>query len=377
MELKPETLVAQALGEDDKETGALVKPIHVSTTFARDRDYVLPDGRSYIRDHGATQAQVEAVVCELEGGHDAISFSSGLAACTAAFHALHKGDHVAVSATIYHGVLSWLNEFSEQRGISYTLFESGNVNAFEQAVIPGRTKLVWLETPANPTWAITDIASIASIAKKEDIMVAVDSTCATPVLTRPIELGADFVCHSATKYLNGHSDVLAGMLVTAGDNKLWRRIRQHRLLGGAILGSLDAFLLLRGMRTLYVRVRQQCASALAIAKYLQAHPGIEHVYYPGLESDPGHEIAVRQMQGGYGGMLSILVPGGRKEAIAVANKAQVFKRATSLGGVESVLEHRKTSESDATSTPENLIRISVGIEHVDDLIGDFDRMLGH
>lgn len=372
---QPETLAAQALGEDDKETGGLVRPIHVSTTFARNQDYALPDDRSYIRDHGATQAQAEAVVCELEGGADAISFSSGMAACTAAFHALDTGDHVAVAATIYHGVLSWLEEFAAARGISYTLFESGNTHAFEQAIIPGRTKLVWLETPANPTWEVTDIASIASVASKQNIKVAVDSTCATPVLTRPITFGADLVCHSATKYLNGHSDVLAGMLVTATKDDFWNRIRRHRLLGGAMLGSLEAFLLMRGMRTLFVRVRQQCESALAIAQYLNAHPAVEHVYYPGLDTDPGHEIASRQMQGGFGGMLSILVPGGRQEAIAVANKALVFKRATSLGGVESVLEHRKTSETDATTTPENLIRISVGLEHVDDLIGDFEQML--
>ncbi|MGB5709174.1 MAG: PLP-dependent aspartate aminotransferase family protein [Arenicellales bacterium] len=372
---KPETLAAQALGQIDPETGALVPPIHVSTTFARLPDYSLVDGRSYIRDHGPTQEQVESVLCELEGGADAISFSSGLAACTAAFHALNAGDHVLVSDTIYHGVLSWLKQFAGARGLEYAFFATGNIEQFEDLIRPNQTKLVWLETPANPTWAITDIAAFCEVAHRHDVYVAVDSTCATPVLSQPIKLGADLVCHSATKYLNGHSDVLAGMLVTAKKDVMWERIRQHRLLAGSTLGSLEAFLLMRGMRTLFVRVHKQCENAMALAQFLEAHHAVEKVHYPGLASDPGHQVACRQMSGGFGGMLSILVSGDRQYAIATACKAKVFKRATSLGGVESVLEHRKTSEGDLTNTPENLIRISVGIEHVDDLLGDLKQML--
>ncbi len=374
-ELGPETLAAQALGQEDPVAGDLVPPIHVATTFARGEDYSLPDGRSYIRDHGATQAQVEALLCQLEGGFEALSFSSGLAACTAPFHALHHGDHVLVSDTIYHGVLSWLEAFAAARGIDYDLFPAGDLVAFGAAIRPGVTRLVWLETPANPVWTVTDIAAFSGVAHQNDVLVAVDSTCATPVLSRPVEYGADIVCHSATKYLNGHSDVLAGMLVAARDSAFWQRIRAHRLLAGSVLGSMEAWLLMRGMRTLFLRVRQQSASALALAEFLAAHPAVEKVHYPGLSTDPGHAVASRQMSGGYGGMLSLLVPGGREEAIAVACRARVFKRATSLGGVESVLEHRKTSESDITSTPENLIRVSVGIERVGDLIGDFKRML--
>lgn len=372
----PETLAAQALGHEDPLTGAVVPPIHVSTTFARDTNYALPAGCSYIRDHGPAQAEAEALIQSLELGVDALLFASGLAACTAPFHALRAGDHAVVSRVVYHGVLGWLETFAEARGISWTLFETGNISAFEESIIPGRTRLAWLETPANPTWKITDIAAFSEVAHRHDVMVAVDSTCATPVLTRPLALGADMVCHSGTKYLNGHSDVLAGAMVTREDSDLWQRIRQHRLLAGATLGSLEAFLLTRGMRTLFVRVERQSANALAVARYLANHPRVEQVYYPGLESDPGHAIARAQMQGGFGGMLSFLVPGGREQAIGVACRARLFKRATSLGGVESVLEHRKTSEGEMTDTPENLIRVSVGIEHVDDLIEDFSSMLG-
>jgi cystathionine gamma-synthase len=371
----PETLAAQALGEEDSSTGELVAPIHVATTFARRDDYSLPAGRSYIRDLGATQEQVEQLLCSLEGGFEALCFASGMAACTAPFHALAQGDHVLVSDTIYHGVLSWLTAFAEARGLSYDLFPAGNSDAFAAMIRPGETRMVWLETPANPVWTVTDIAAIADIAHGHGVFVAVDSTCATPVLTRPIDFGADLVCHSATKYLNGHSDVLAGMLVAARDSDFWQRIRQHRLLAGSVLGSMEAWLLMRGMRTLYLRVRQQSASALELAQWLESRDNVEKVHYPGLPGDPGHAVACRQMAGGFGGMLSFLVPGGREEAIAVACRARVFKRATSLGGVESLLEHRKTSESDITGTPDNLIRVSVGIERVEDLVDDFAHML--
>ncbi len=374
-DLAIETQISQALSQEGGATGALVPPIHISTTFVRQEDYSLPDERSYIRDHGPAQALPEAMLRVLEGGVDALSFSSGLAACTAAFHALDKGDHVAVSDTIYHGVLSWLDEFAEQRGLRYSLFDAGNLDQLAALLVQRPTRLVWLETPANPTWVVTDISAVCTIAHRHGATVAVDSTAATPVLTRPIELGADLVCHSATKYLNGHSDVLAGLLVTHKVDRLWQRIRQHRLLAGSFLGSLDAHLLVRGMRTLFLRVSRQCDNALTLARYLDSHPGIEHVYYPGLESDPGHRIALRQMQGGFGGMLSVRIPGGAAEAIAVASRARVFKRATSLGGVESLVEHRKTSEGAITRTPENLLRLSVGIEHITDLVADWEQML--
>ena len=375
VDLHAQTLAAQSLGHESPITGAVVPDISVSTTFARNPDYSLPDNRSYLRDHGPTQEQAEQVLAALEGGVEALSFSSGLAACTAPFHALEHGDHVVVSDTIYHGVMSWLETFAASRGLSWSLFKAGDTDDFIAKVQRGKTRLAWIETPANPTWMITDIAAIAEIAHQHDALLAVDSTCATPVLTRPLSLGADIVCHSATKYLNGHSDLLAGMLVTNKDSEYWQRIRKHRLLAGCTLGSLDAYLLQRGMRTLFIRVKQQCENAMAIARFLETRSEIECVLYPGLEGFPGHRIAAAQMQGGFGGMLSILVKGGKAEALDVLSRAKVFKRATSLGGVESLMEHRKSSEPETSPTPENLIRVSVGIEHIDDLLGDLTQML--
>jgi cystathionine gamma-synthase len=372
----PETIAAQALGVTDAGTGALVPGIQLSTNYERGQDYELQDGRGYIRDHGPNQQHVEAVVCALEGGQDALAFGSGLAACTAAFHALKSGDRVAVSKVIYHGVLAWLDTFATERGLGVDYFDAGDLAQLEAITAKGDTRLVWLETPANPTWAVTDIAEAARIAHAGGALLAVDSTAATPVLTRPIGLGADLVCHSATKYLGGHTDVLAGILVTANsESELWQRIRAHRVYGGAVLGSFDAFLLTRGIKTLYLRVPRACENALSVARYLHTHGNVEAVHYPGLQSFQGHEIASRQMRGGYGGMLSFQVPGGRDQAIARVQKARVFKRATSLGSVESLMEHRKSSESDTTSTPENLIRVSVGIERIEDLLADLEQML--
>lgn len=372
----PETIAAQALGLTDPATGGVVPGIQLATTFERDADYGNPNDRSYLRDQGPTQQHVEAVVAALEGGPEALTFSSGIAACTAAFHALKMGDRVAVSKVIYHGVLNWLDIFAEDRGIGVDYFDAGDLDQLAEITAKGDTRLVWLETPANPTWAVTDIAAAAKIAHSGGALLAVDSTAATPVLTRPIELGADLVCHSATKYLGGHTDVMAGVLVTADStNALWQRIRDHRLYGGAVLGSFDAFLLTRGIKTLFLRVPRACENALAVARMLNGHQNVEAVHYPGLQSFDGHEIATRQMQGGYGGMLSFQVPGGRIEAINRVQKARIFKRATSLGSVESLIEHRKSSESDATNTPENLIRVSVGIERIDDLLDDLEQML--
>lgn len=373
---RPETIAAQALGLTDPGTHAIVPGIQLSTNYERDDNYEKPDDRAYIRDQGPNQQHVEAVVAALEGGQDALAFGSGLAACTAAFHALKSGDRVAVSKVIYHGVLMWLETFAAERGLGVDYFDAGDLAQLAAITAKGDTKLVWLETPANPTWAITDIAQAARIAHAGGALLAVDSTAATPVLTRPIELGADLVCHSATKYLGGHTDVLAGILVTADkDSDLWQRIRLHRVYGGAVLGSFDAYMLTRGIKTLFLRVAKSCENALGVARYLHTHANVEAVHYPGLQSFAGHEIAAGQMQGGYGGMLSFQVPGGRDQAIARVLKARIFKRATSLGSVESLMEHRKSSETDTTDTPENLIRVSVGIEAIDDLLADLEQML--
>ncbi|MEQ8666129.1 MAG: aminotransferase class V-fold PLP-dependent enzyme [Rhodospirillales bacterium] len=373
---RPETLAAQALGRTDQDTGAIIPPVHFSTTYQRDAAYDATAGRTYIRDHGPTQQHAEAVIAALENGVEAITFASGNAACTAGFHALGAGDRVAVSTVVYHGVLRWLEQFAEARGLGVDFFAPGSADALRSALHPGQTKLVWLETPANPMWTVTDIAEAAEIAHEAGALLGVDSTCATPVHTRPLDLGADIVCHSATKFLNGHTDVLAGALVTnQPDHPIWQRIRAHRVYGGAMLGSMEAWLLVRGLRTLYLRVPRQSENALACAEFLDKHDRVEKVYYPGLRSFAGHDVAQRQMAGGFGAMLSFQVPGGCEQAIETVLRCRVIKQATSLGGVESLIEHRKTSEGPTTRTPENLIRMSVGIEHIDDLIADLDRML--
>ena len=377
LKLSRETRTVQILGFEDESSGALMPPVHFATTFARDAEnYQTPQGRSYLRCDGPTQELAEQVLANLEGASEALVFSSGIAACTAPFHALKRGEQALVSKTIYHGVLSFINEFAESWGISIDYFETGNLQDLEEKLVKGKTRLVWLETPANPSWVVTDLEAAAKLAHEAGALLAVDSTAATPVLTRPLELGADLVCHSATKYLNGHSDVIAGFLAVREPSlEIWRRIREHRKFGGAILGSMEAYLLIRGMKTLHLRVHRQCENALQLARFLERQELVEQVHYPGLESNPGHPVAKRQMQGGFGGMLSFQVHGGKKKALEVLSRALVFKRATSLGGVESLIEHRKSSETLETETPDNLIRVSVGIEAVEDLLQDLERML--
>lgn len=374
-ELAPETRAAQALGWEDESTGAVVPPVHFSTTFTRRDDYG-PRDAVYIRDDSPTAVHAEAILGELEGATAALSFSSGMTACTAALHALEAGDHVVCARTVYHGVVGWLETFAEARGLTYSWFPNDDLGALKAAVQPGKTKLVWIETPANPLWSVTDIAAAADIAHEADAALGVDSTCASPALTKPLDLGADLVCHSATKYLGGHSDVLAGMLATKDESPLWERICLHRKFAGPMLGAMEAYLLIRGMRTLFLRVERQCENAMKVAEFLSEHPKVTSVRYPGLPDDPGHAVAVKQMQGGFGGMLSFQPKGGRVEAIKTVLGCQVLKPATSLGGVESLIEHRKTSEGDiVTETPDNLIRCSIGIERVDDLIADLDQAL--
>lgn len=374
------TLAAQALGWEDEATGAVVPPVHFSTTFTRQDDYG-PRDAVYIRADSPTASHAEAVLASLEGADHAMSFGSGMAACTAAFHALQKGDHIVCARTVYHGVVGWLETFAEARGLTYSWVPNGDMAALKDALRPGETKLVWAETPANPMWSVTDIRATADLTHEAGAVLGIDSTCATPVLTQPLALGADFVCHSATKFLGGHSDVLAGMLATNKASPemsaLWDRIVEHRKYGGAMLGAMEAYLLIRGMRTLFVRVERQCANAMAVAEFLANHPRVDRVLYPGLPDDPGHAVAVKQMTGGFGSMLSFQPAGGREDAIRTVLACRVLKPATSLGGVESLIEHRKTSEGDiVTETPDNLIRVSIGIESADDLIADLDQALG-
>ena len=372
----PQTLAAQALGEICTVTGAVIPPVQLATTYARDGEYLSRDGRSYIRDTSPTVEQAENIICALEKGEDALLFPSGLSACTAAFHALKQGDHIVIAQTLYHGVTHWAQEFADHYGLSVSYFDATNAESLHDVIQKDKTKIVWIETLANPTWVVADIAAIAAIAHQAGALLGVDATVNTPVLCQPLTLGADLVAHSATKYLNGHSDVLAGMMVCRDAKAdIWQRIKTYRKLAGPMPSARDAYELMRGMKTLYLRVKQQSQSALAIATMLEKHPAVELVYYPGLISSPDHEVAKKQLTGGFGGMLSILVKGGKEQAIKVALSTELWKPATSLGGVESLIEHRKTSEGDLTDTPENLLRLSTGIEHVDDLINDLDQAL--
>jgi cystathionine gamma-synthase len=369
------TRVAQALGAMDAATGALVPPVHSATTYVRDRDYRLPGPWSYGRPHNPTVEAAEAVLASIEGGTGALLFASGMAAATAVFQALKPGDHVVAPKVMYYTLRNYLMGTLRPWGVAVDLVDMTDLRILAAAMRPGRTRVVWIETPANPTWAVTDIAGAAEIAHKAGAILAVDNTVATPVLTRPLELGADLVMHAATKYLNGHSDVLAGALITARDDVLWQRIVQLRTEGGAILGGFEAWLLLRGLRTLVLRVHQASRSAQAIAEHCLGHAAIAEVLYPGLGNDPGHAVARRQMSAGFGGMLSIRVRGGRAAALEVAGGLQLFARATSLGGVESLVEHRASIEGSGSPVPDDLLRLSVGIESVADLIADLDQAL--
>ena len=373
---RPETLLAQALGWIDETTGALVPPIHGATTYQRDPDNQYRKGYSYTRGDNPTYAQVEALLASLEGGAAAMVLGSGMSAATVPFMTLKSGDHVVAQSVMYWGMRAWLTGFAEQWGLRVDLAAPGDTTGLARIVRPGETKLVWIETPANPTFESVDIAAVAEITHAAGARLCVDSTVATPVLTRPIEHGADLVMHSATKYLNGHSDVLAGALIAARDDDWWAKMKEIRAFHGKVLGPMEAWLLLRGMRTLHLRVRQASENAMAIARQFAPHPKISQVLYPGLECAPGHAIAARQMNGGFGGMLSMRFAGGENAAIAVAEKLKVFKRATSLGGVESLVEHRASIEGAGTPVPVDLLRFSVGVEHVDDLIADLEQAIG-
>jgi cystathionine gamma-synthase len=373
---KPATLAAQAMGWVDPSTRAVVPPIHTATTFIRDPDNQYRAGRSYARADNPTFDHAEALLAALEGGAGCLTFASGMAAATTVFQALAPGDHVIAPNVMYWGLRRWLTTFGRERGLIVDLVDASDLDAIARALRPGATKLLWIETPANPTWAITDIAAAAKLAHGAGAMLAVDSTVATPLLTRPLALGADLVMHSATKYLNGHSDVVAGALVTARKDEFWHRLETLRHAGGAILGPFEAWLLLRGMRTLPLRVERACRTAAMLAQRLAEHGAVSAVLYPGLQDHPGHDVAARQMQGGFGGMLSIRVAGGEQAAIATAAKVRIWKRATSLGGVESLIEHRASVEGPGTPAPPDLLRLSVGIEDAGDLLIDLEQALG-
>ncbi len=373
--LSLDTLLAQADHFMDESTGALTPPIQPSTTYGRDQDYELVGDYLYGRCHNPTYDQVEQVMCALEGGAGSLIFASGQAGITAVLETVPTGRHIVAPDIMYHGAQVWLRRLAEKRGIHLTLFDATSADALKNAMRPGETDIVWIETLLNPTWDVMDIAQASEIAHGAGALLAVDATVTPPVTLNALSLGADIVFHSATKYLNGHSDVMGGVLVTRELNERWDEICHIRTLVGGIMGPFEAWLLLRGMRTLSLRCDRAFSSALKIARHFEMHPKLERVLYPGLESHPGHDIAARQMFGGFGGMLSILVDGDESTAKKMISRLKVFIAATSLGGVESLIEHRLSVEGPESLVPGNLVRISIGIENVDDLIGDLEQAL--
>lgn len=374
-ERRGETLAAQGFKSPESPYGEIVGPIHLSTTYERAGDGSYPGGRLYSRDQNPGYDAPEALLASLEGGEQALLFASGMAASAAVLQALEPGDRIVAPRVIYWGWRNLLQQFCQQWGLALAWYDNADPGALAARLEEAPTRLVWVETPANPTWELTDIERAAQLAHQHGALLVVDSTAATPVLTRPLALGADLVMHSATKYLNGHSDVIAGALVTRTRDPLWERIRRVRNLGGAVLGPVEAALLLRGMRTLFLRVRAASANALALAHFLEAQPQVLAVLYPGLSSHPDHAVAARQMQGGFGGMLSVRIAAGEAAARGVASRLQVFRRATSLGATESLVEHRASVEGPGSPCPPDLLRVSVGIEAIEDLLADFAQAL--
>lgn len=373
--LHPETLAAQGMGRVAQPYRDIVPPLHVSTTYERGADGAFPGGRTYSRADSPSYDQAEALIASLEGAAAALLFASGQAAAAALFQALAPGACVLAPHNMYWGLRKWLLDVAVPWGVALEFYDNTSLDELSAKAHLRRPRVIWIETPANPTWEITDIGAASDIARAVGAIVAVDSTVATPLLTRPLELGAHIVMHSATKYLNGHSDVIAGALATVRDDELWQRIRYLRASSGAVLGPWEAWLLLRGMRTLHLRVSAACANAQTIAGRLHGHPRLSHVLYPGLAAHPGHAVAARQMHGGFGGMMSLRIKDGEEAAKGFCARLRVFKRATSLGSVESLAEHRASVEGPGTRCPADLVRLSIGVEHVEDLIGDIEQAL--
>ncbi|MEO1139307.1 MAG: PLP-dependent transferase [Pseudomonadota bacterium] len=373
--LAPATKLAQALRYLDPATGAIVPQIQPSATYARDENYDLRQAYMYRRDSNVTTEQAEAIIADLEDAADSLLFASGMSAATAVIEHLPAHAHVVVPEVMYHGVLDQFQTFARKDRLEVSYYPAGDLTAMQAAVQAGKTALVWVESPNNPNWDTTDIAAAAEIAHGAGAKLMTDCTGTPPCATRALDLGADISFHSATKYLNGHSDVTAGVLSVRETGEFWDEIAHVRKMQGTVLHSFDAFLLIRGMRTLLLRYERATENALAVATYLEAHDGIEAVMCPGLPSHPDHEIAKRQTGGMYGGMLSVIVKGSEQTAVDVTRFCEVFYPATSLGGVESLIEHRKTVSGEGFPVDPRLLRLSIGIEDADDLIADLDQAL--
>ncbi len=370
---KIQTLAIHAGRNVEPNTGAVAMPIFTSTTFERDPDGAFSRQYSYIRDANPNRKALEACLAALEGGEEAVAFSSGMAATYAVFQALAPGDHVVVHRDMYYGVREIINGPFTRWGLQHTVVDMRDLDRLRAACSP-KTKLLWLETPTNPLIEVVAIEPVAKISREIGAVLACENTFATPALQRPLHLGADLVVHSLTKYLAGHSDSMGGGVILKSPGEFAGRVREFQQHGGAVLSPFDCWLILRGIETLPARVRLHCENAQKVAEFLASHKAVSAVRYPGLKEDPGHEVASRQMCG-FGGMLSFEVRGGREEAFLVASRLKVIHRATSLGGTHSLIEHRASIEGPNTRAPESLLRMSVGIEDPGDLIEDLDQAL--
>lgn len=371
------TIAAQALGDTLPADFGVATPLIPSTNFVRHENGDCQDGWLYARANNPNVEHVEDILTQLEKGEDALAFSSGMAAITTFFLSLKPGDHIVAAKDMYFVTRKWLVGFGQEWGLKVTLVDDMNdLDNLEQAILPGKTKIVWVESPNNPYWDLVDIEAISEVSHKHNCKVIVDSTAATPVHCQPILLGADYVLHSASKGLNGHGDVIGGVIIAKEKDELWELVQQRRRSHGCILGSFAAWLLTRGLRTLVVRMKQSAQSAFKIAHYLNNHPDISCVYYMGLEDHPRHDLATKQMKNGFGNVLSIRLKGGEEAAKQVVANTQLFLRATSFGGVESLIEHRASVEDPTISEiPKDLLRISVGLEDTQDLIKDIEHAL--
>ena len=374
--MKIETRAVHAGRRIDPATGAVTSPIHLSTTYERTAEGEYPLGFSYSREGNPNRRDLEACLADLEGGKEALAFSSGLAVATAVMQGLERGDHVVIADDVYWAFRRVAGDLFGKSGLEITYTDFTDLGALRAALRPN-TRLVWVETPSNPLMKIADLGAIAEIVRGAGphAITICDGTFATPVLQHPLDWGIDMVVHSTTKYMGGHSDVVGGALITRHDNYLFERARKAQKYGGSVPSPFDCWLTRRGIDTLPYRVRAHSENAMRIARCLSEHPRVEAVHYPGLPGHPGHAIAARQMAA-FGGMLSLQVRGGKDEAMAVAARCRLFIRATSLGGAHSLIEHRASVEGPQTRTPQNLLRLSVGLEHPDDLLEDLNQALG-
>ncbi|HEX9207780.1 MAG TPA: PLP-dependent aspartate aminotransferase family protein [Steroidobacteraceae bacterium] len=372
--MKLETLAIHAGRAPDPATGAVREPIQLSTTFERGPDGTYPHGYYYARSGNPNRTALERAVTALERGHDAVAFASGSAATLAVFALAAPGGRIVCGSDCYHGTAKQLRDIVPHWGVDVAFVDTTNLAAVAEALAV-RTSLLWFETPTNPMLQVSDIAALADLAHAHGALVGCDNTFASPVLQQPLTLGADLAMHSTTKYLGGHSDVLGGIVVTRQAGRELTALRDYQATAGNVPAPFDCWMILRSLPTLPLRVRAQSANALAVARFLHADARVAKVHYAGLPDHPGHDVALRQMQGGFGGVLSAEVAGGRDHAMAVAARVRIFTRATSLGGVESLIEHRASMEGPHSRTPQGLLRMSIGLEHVDDLIDDLDQAL--